>query len=238
MAYNPFNIFRRNQKAIFAVVTVVIMFMFVLSSGMTGKADFFNWLPEWLNSKKSRGDALCTIEGTKVFPRDVEALRFQRVVANKFMQRAAFETVESMRKALLDLSAQASPDNEFIFKMVLQARNQSEFMQFASFASRVKDNPKSKQADKDAANVIDAMANLMRSNGQITNIPLTNDRDMIEFMLWQQKAKQLGIQFSSDEGAKHVDTPPAAADEGDEDEEVETPTKPAPTKPAIGRPNG
>ena len=199
MAYNPFNIFRRNQKAIFAVVTVVIMFMFVLSSGMTGKADFFNWLPEWLNSKKSRGDALCTIEGTKVFPRDVEALRFQRVVANKFMQRAAFETVESMRKALLDLSAQASPDNEFIFKMVLQARNQSEFMQFANFASRVKDNPKSKQADKDAANVIDAMANLMRSNGQITNIPLTNDRDMIEFMLWQQKAKQLGIQFSSDE---------------------------------------
>ena len=46
MAYNPFSIFRRNQKAIFAVVTVVIMFMFVLSSGMTGKADFFNWLPE------------------------------------------------------------------------------------------------------------------------------------------------------------------------------------------------
>jgi hypothetical protein len=36
MAYNPFNIFRRNQKAIFAVVTVFIMFTFVLSSGLGG----------------------------------------------------------------------------------------------------------------------------------------------------------------------------------------------------------
>ena len=65
MAYNPFNVFRRNQKAIFAVVTVVIMFMFVLSSGMTGKADFFNWLPEWFASKK-KGEVLCTIDGDKV----------------------------------------------------------------------------------------------------------------------------------------------------------------------------
>lgn len=199
MAYNPFNIFRRNQKAIFAVVTVVIMFVFVLSSGMTGKADFFNWLPEWVRGKTKSNDALCSIDGSKVYEGEIKALRFQRVVANKFMQRAAFEAIESMRKTLLDLSAQASPDNEFIFKMVLQARNQSEFMQFANFASRVKDNPKSKQADKDAANVIDAMANLMRSGGQITQIPLATDRDMIEYTLWQKKAKQFGIQFSADE---------------------------------------
>jgi hypothetical protein len=33
MAYNPFNIFRRNQKALFAVLTVFIMIMFTLQSG-------------------------------------------------------------------------------------------------------------------------------------------------------------------------------------------------------------
>src|SRR5260221_13974549 len=104
MAYNPFSIFRRNQKAIFAVVTVVIMFMFVLSSGMTGKADFFNWLPEWLNSKKKKGDDLCTLDGSKIYRRDVDALRFQRIVANKFMQYAAPASGSAMRKSLLDLS--------------------------------------------------------------------------------------------------------------------------------------
>src|SRR5687768_9154564 len=123
MAYNPFNIFRRNQKAIFAVVTVVIMFMFVLSSGMTGKADFFNWLPEWIRGKTSKRDSVCEIDGTRVYSRDVEALRFQRVVANKFMQMAAFDARDAMRKALLEQSAQASPENAFIFQAVLQAKN-------------------------------------------------------------------------------------------------------------------
>ena len=54
MAYNPFNIFRRNQKAIFAVITVFIMFTFVLSSGLGGGADFF----DWLNNERIFGQAL------------------------------------------------------------------------------------------------------------------------------------------------------------------------------------
>ena len=89
MAYNPFSIFRRNQKAIFAVVTVVIMFMFVLSSGMTGKADFFNWLPEWVRGKAKKGDALCVLDGDRIYPRDLEVLRRQRMMASKFMIEAA-----------------------------------------------------------------------------------------------------------------------------------------------------
>jgi len=40
MAYNPFNIFRRNQKALFAVLTVFVMVVFTLSSGVAG-GDFF-----------------------------------------------------------------------------------------------------------------------------------------------------------------------------------------------------
>lgn len=205
MAYNPFNIFRRNQKAIFAVVTVVIMFMFVLSSGMTGKADFFNWLPEWIGSKSKTGEALCEIDGKRVYPRDIETLRFQRVVANKFMGYATGESLQSMRKALLDLSAQASPENSFIFQAALQARSPMEFLQFAGFASKVKDNPKSKEADKNAAAIIEAMANLMQSGGQINRlVPMATDRDMIEFMMWQKKAKQLGIQYSADDAKSLV----------------------------------
>ena len=72
MAYNPFNIFRRNQKAIFAVLTVFIMFTFVLSSGLGGGADFFDWLPRWLGQKSKKGDVVCTIDGGKIYSSELE----------------------------------------------------------------------------------------------------------------------------------------------------------------------
>jgi hypothetical protein len=72
MAYNPFNIFRRNQKAIFAVLTVFIMIMFTLSSGVMG-GDFFENFSQWLGGKGRRGDPLATIDGTKIYDREVIA---------------------------------------------------------------------------------------------------------------------------------------------------------------------
>src|SRR3954470_7318813 len=93
MAYNPFNIFRRNQKAIFAVITVFIMFTFVLSSGLSGGADFFDWLPRWLGSKSRKGDVVCTINGSKVYDGELSQLRFNRVMANRFMDAAAKRTL-------------------------------------------------------------------------------------------------------------------------------------------------
>src|SRR5579885_1571472 len=98
MAYNPFNIFRRNQKAIFAVLTVFIMFMFTLSSGLGGGADFFEWLPAWLGAKSRKGDHLCTIDGSKVYSGDVEKLRRNRIIANRFMDMAALQARENVRR--------------------------------------------------------------------------------------------------------------------------------------------
>ena len=51
MAFNPFNFFRKNQKILFALLTILVMFMFVLSSGLPG-SDFFQWFPEWLGRHK------------------------------------------------------------------------------------------------------------------------------------------------------------------------------------------
>ena len=51
MAYNPFNIFRRNQKALFAVLTVFVMIVFTLSSGIGGGGDFFDTVSRWLSTK-------------------------------------------------------------------------------------------------------------------------------------------------------------------------------------------
>src|SRR4051794_8382977 len=108
MAYNPFNIFRRNQKALFAVITVFIMFTFVLSSGLGGGADFFDWLPTILGKGK-KGEHLCTIDGTKIYQGDLDKLRFRRVMANRFMELAAMDAEENVQATLSDKMKNLSP---------------------------------------------------------------------------------------------------------------------------------
>src|SRR5437868_12118260 len=116
MAYNPFNIFRRNQKAIFAVVTVFIMFMFTLSSGLGGGADFFEWLPAWLGSKSRKGEVLCTIDGAKVYSGELEKLRRNRIVANRFMELAAMQARDNVRRFVDETIPRATPDRIRTFR--------------------------------------------------------------------------------------------------------------------------
>ena len=95
MAYNPFNIFRRNQKALFAVLTVFIMIMFTLSFG---RGDLFEQIPRWLGS---RGSVVCQIDGHSVTSRDLNGpngLHFKRLMANRFMFLAAVETTGALRE--------------------------------------------------------------------------------------------------------------------------------------------
>ena len=207
MAYNPFSIFRRNQKAIFAVVTVVIMFMFVLSSGMTGKADFFNWLPEWVRGKAKKGDALCVLDGDRIYPRDLEVLRRQRMMASKFMIEAAQETGFALNKELIELKTKATPQ---VVQKVQTAAMMEQFGQAGSVDRSIQeilDSPLSKEADKEMARLMRVSSSLFGSLGiaqragtyfaTAANRP-GNDRDVVEFMLWEKKAAQMGIEFSED----------------------------------------
>lgn len=208
MAYNPFNIFRRNQKAIFAVVTVFIMFTFVLSSGLGGGADFFDWLPQWIGGKTKRGEFLATIDGTKVYSRDLENLRFQRVIANKYLAYAATQAGLKLRDTVRDLQAQATPQ----LMQTLMQQQQFELMgvyppgTFERASQQYLDSPLTKQADKDVIHAMRAelaFAQMQRRFGQtgsyLTATPNRTSRDLIEFMLWDKKARELGIEFADDD---------------------------------------
>src|SRR4051794_17671362 len=116
MAYNPFNIFRRNQKAIFAVLTVFIMFMFTLSSGLGGGADFFEWLPQWIGTKSRKGEVLCTIDGHKVYSGELDKLRRDRIVANRFMEMASMQARENVRRFVEEAMPRATPERVRAFR--------------------------------------------------------------------------------------------------------------------------
>jgi hypothetical protein len=87
MAFNPFHSMRRNSKAILAVVTIFIMVIFVLSSGIAG-GDFFNdVLPRMLGGQ-GKNPTYAQIFGSKVRASEADATMAYRRAANQFMLAA------------------------------------------------------------------------------------------------------------------------------------------------------
>lgn len=221
MAYNPFNIFRRNQKAIFAVVTVFIMFTFVLSSGLGGGADFFDWLPRWLGAKGNKGEPLCSIDGTKIYEGQLtdpgRGLRYRRLMANKYMSLAAMMTMDRLESSVVEQLNRMSPEPRQMMERILSQEQMLRNPQFAQFAAQIQQgmheqvrqlalSPNSRPEDKEVANakiqsiaISTALQQAQMSGGVDQYFALAPNRtqtELINFMLWQKKADQLGIQFT------------------------------------------
>jgi hypothetical protein len=215
MAYNPFNFFRRNQKTLFAILTVFIMIMFTLSSGLGGGADFFDWLPQWLGRKAGKkGDHLCTIDGRKVYDGQLRELNRQRVMANRFMSLAAQQTILTLNGLVSEMSGKLSPEARTILQQVSQQEGFLRFFasnpelagqvpllleQMKASAAQILSLPNARSEDKEAARAKIAALSLMLSgvgDHYFVNVPNRHSRDLIEFLLWQYKADQLGIYLS------------------------------------------
>jgi hypothetical protein len=225
MAYNPFNIFRRNQKAIFAVVTVIIMFVFVLSSGLGGGADFFDWLPRWLGSKSKKGDVICKIDGEKIYASElsgnVGGLHNKRVMANRYMLGAAKEAYSTLAQFEdQQLSQISDPETRRVLIQGAQAADQLRMFQMlrgnpqfaprlqqleklaADYASLVT-SPTAKPIEKEIVRarqyreMIEEVLKFSRDELYFFNAPNRSQNDLIDFMLWQRKADQLGITFTT-----------------------------------------
>ncbi|MCE9566119.1 MAG: hypothetical protein K8U57_29205 [Planctomycetes bacterium] len=227
MAYNPFNIFRRNQKAIFAVVTVFIMFTFVLSSGLGGGADFFDWLPRWLGAKGKQGDVVCTIDGTKVTEAELtdtrRGLRYRRVMANRYMSLAADMTVNRLESTVGDQLNRMSPEGRKMMEGVLYMERLLRSPEAAQFGfqmaqeiqkmheqiRQMANSPTARPEDKEVAQaklastaIGVALSHAQQSGNPeqyFIQAPNRTQSELISFMLWQKKADQLGIQFTTED---------------------------------------
>jgi hypothetical protein len=124
MAFNPFNVFRRNQKVLFAILTIVVMFMFVLSSGLGGGADFFDWLPRWLGAKGGgqRGELLAVIGGSRVYERDLNYLQTKRTLANLYMSEAGARAAENLARYVGEGVGRVSPQDRDVIQQALANR--------------------------------------------------------------------------------------------------------------------
>ncbi len=117
MAYNPFDFFRKNQKIFFAVLTIIVMFMFVLSFG---QGDFFTWFPRWLSAQKSYGDVMAVIDGDKVRKSDLDKVSEKRILANQYMLAAADQHRQVVGKQFTDLRGKASEEAKQVITQAFQ----------------------------------------------------------------------------------------------------------------------
>lgn len=222
MAYNPFNIFRRNQKALFAVLTVFIMIMFTLSSGVAG-GDFFDTFARWLRIKGNK-EAVCKIDGQNVTLGDLEgeqkSVRSRRIMANRFMSYAANQSIGAMMEYADQQKARLSDSGKKMAEAASEAlslmsdpmiRSNPQARPFVEMrirnaivaVRRTIEAPGSEE-DRFAAQTYLSIFNLLQiiqGGGEhyFLNVPNKTRPDLIEFVLWEKKADQLGIKFTQND---------------------------------------
>jgi len=91
MAFNPFEAFSIRSKlgrSVMAVLGIVVMLTFVLSTGAVGsRNDFFDQVGSMFSSR-GRGEVVAVAYGNDVYDGDLTEIRRQRQAANAYMQSA------------------------------------------------------------------------------------------------------------------------------------------------------
>jgi hypothetical protein len=87
MAFHPFQFFRKRQKSFLAVLTIFVMFIFILSYG---KGDAFEWAMSIMGAGRDRKDKteVTTLYGKTVTVGELDELKINRKAVNVFIQRA------------------------------------------------------------------------------------------------------------------------------------------------------
>lgn len=109
MAFNPFNWFRKHQKVIFAVMTIVIMFLFV---GSFGPGDLVATATRLVGGGRASGPVVATLYGKKVREGDLTRLASNRKLASNFLFATAWDHHAKVCADLLKNQLQSTaPDN-------------------------------------------------------------------------------------------------------------------------------
>jgi hypothetical protein len=235
MAYNPFDFFRKNQKVFFAGLTVVVMFMFVLSFG---QGDFFSWFPQWLSAQKSYGEVMAVIDGDKLRESDLSKVNAKRNLANQYMLAAAEQQRTAVNKQYFDLQAKVSQETAQVIgrtgqminlmMQIVQPRTEEDALELqrrlilgaraelAQYLNRPELKPDDKTAVEGAIKRLNADLQMQErlvaaggkrgeANVYFAAMPNRNMRDQLEYLLWLKKADQLGIRFTPEDVRRLVD---------------------------------
>lgn len=87
MAFNPFHSFRKYSKTMFAILAIICMFTFVLSSGIGGGSDFFDQIGRFFGGD-GNSPKVAVIDGDNITHRELQEVMLKRRIANEYMTLA------------------------------------------------------------------------------------------------------------------------------------------------------
>src|SRR6266404_1750406 len=118
MTYSPFRSFRKHQKTYFAALTILCMFVFVL----TGISGNMQELMQFVGGP-SKGQIAATIDGKKITLPQINEVRVMRETASLFMQaahqRLDDKLVSEIRSQLTVLDTKLDPSTRQVIQQAL-----------------------------------------------------------------------------------------------------------------------
>src|SRR5262245_33303273 len=97
MAFNPFHHFRRYSKVVFAILAIICMLTFVLSSGTMGRGDFFTEAADWF-ARRGAKQPVVTLHGKEFDRQAVSQVQFQRQLASDYMEQAVAHAQDNLSR--------------------------------------------------------------------------------------------------------------------------------------------
>jgi hypothetical protein len=214
MAFNPFNAFRKHQKVIYAALTIICMFTFVASAGISGRGDFFGEIAAMVGMR-SRAPIMATLDGKELDEDEFKILRYQRRLANTFMGTAVRDAKQLVTN---DVFGPRSPLDENTKKEL--ERILSSWQSGGMFApqfvfgelSRLyeqlsKANPGQAAAIERFSRVLQQQSQEFQrmirpdelysdSSGSLYFGGSLSPQGILDFLVWRREADRLGIQLS------------------------------------------
>jgi hypothetical protein len=197
MAFNPFHGFRKYRKVMFALLTIICMFVFILSGASGTFSELF--------TGKGRGSSLKvgSAFGKTIYAQDLEFLRTQREVANFFIVQALVRATINTKRDFAEALEKAQMESflKDYLKQILQ-------QQFAGFNQETMNQLErmvqvfNLQQKNTEANIVQNLVDVLY---QERNILVDRElyfrggkenKDLIDFMIWRHEADRLGIQLT------------------------------------------
>src|SRR6516164_308317 len=110
MAFNPFHHFRRYSKVVFAILAIICMLTFVMSSGM-GRGDFFQQMTDWVTDRRHT-PPLITLYGKEYDAQQVQQVQFRRQLASDYMEQAVGYAQMNLRERVINGLPKLDPDTQ------------------------------------------------------------------------------------------------------------------------------
>lgn len=212
MAFNPFHRFRKHQKVIFAILTIVCMFVFVLSFG---KGDFFE-LFNRMGMGGKRPATVASMFGDTVTDQQLGDLREQRKKVNDFVNvvigASIQEATVSIDRVAPTLGARLPRFKEAHMtwriwrfqidegRMPPMEETRPQFQQDVSLLKELYDQLVRDKKEEDAQHVQSLMRilqiNLYRMSPAAAELPMGGSlqaESLLDFLVWKRQADKLDI---------------------------------------------